>query len=135
MGAPATTGNKTIDSLFGLGYAVTAHFRMLPAPEDGTSEPTMMTWAYQQDLGSGDLMLRLLEFDSCGRTICDEKPIRLLGCSFPPHDFLCTRGHALWLSSPSEGNLLPFILGAKGPAQCIGFSSRKGSTFHVLTRG
>lgn len=143
--AAATIGFSALDKLVGLGDAVTPHYRLVPRADSvaatpgsvGQAPPQLVTWAYKQDALSGDLVVRLMEFDEEWCLEAEATRVRLPSCGFPPHDFACTKHHALWLTSPALGtpaDLLPYFLGRAGPAQCIRFKEEGTSTLHLVER-
>mmetsp|Transcript_4151 Transcript_4151/g.9319 ORF Transcript_4151/g.9319 Transcript_4151/m.9319 type:complete len:695 (-) Transcript_4151:71-2155(-) len=143
-GAPAATIGipilgPVLDSALGFGDAVCAHYRII----DGRIAFASM----RQDAITSDTCLRMFEIDVRApgrRRIASDVSSVLHGTGFPPHDWVMTPNYAVFVATPAGGDLTPFLLGKKGPAECISFrradtatdgeSSRLRATVHFVPR-
>jgi all-trans-8'-apo-beta-carotenal 15,15'-oxygenase len=130
----ATVGIPFLDRFLGFGNAMVAHVRRVPLGES-SAKPSLVMAGVQQHAFTEDTRVDLWELDpTTGQVWNLQTDIVLQDTGFPPHDFICTRKHAIWLTCPAGGNLVPFLLGQKGPAECLSFRPGATSTLHVVTR-
>jgi all-trans-8'-apo-beta-carotenal 15,15'-oxygenase len=76
--------------------------------------------------------LNCIEFDPDLKVMTQRK------CEVPGfvffHDFIVTKNWYIFDQAPVKFNPLPFLLGAKGPAQCIDFDPSKPAVIHLIPR-
>lgn len=130
----ATLGNEWIDKALGFGNAMVAHVRTLGSMENQREKRVVMA-GIQQDALTDDTLIDLWELEPrTGDAVSLQRGLRLEDTGFPAHDFICTSTRAIWLTCPAEGNLIPFLIGQKGPAECLGFRPGATSTLHLVDR-
>ena len=137
----ATVGNRLVDNLLGFGTAVAAHARYAPFQKDLNDKeqrllPNLVMAGIQQHALTGDTEVTLLELNPrTGQVLGDMKKVAILrDTGFPPHDFVCTLRRAAWITCPAQGNLIPYIMGQRGPAECLSFRPGATSSLHIVDR-
>lgn len=127
-GAPAATLGVLgfIDSALGFGDAVCAHHREI----DGRHAFVSM----RQNAVTDATCLTLLEIDSHSGDVVSETESELENTGFPPHDWVVTPNYAAFVATPAGGNLIPFLIGLKGPAECISFQDNSSAIVHFVPR-
>ena len=116
-GAPGsltvTTGIDAIDSLIDLGKAFTAH------PHKDSISGRMVGWSWAQNPVSNSLSMTLVEWEDETQQEVFRTEYVLSECSMAPHDFAVTESYYVFVLNQLEIDLLPYMLGLKGPAQCL----------------
>uniref|UniRef100_A0A7S4JC32 Carotenoid oxygenase n=1 Tax=Odontella aurita TaxID=265563 RepID=A0A7S4JC32_9STRA len=129
-GAPAATLGPVLgaalDPALGFGDAVCAHLHEM----DGRHAFVAM----RQNAITSATCLRLLELDSKSGDIVSETESVLENTGFPPHDWAITPSYAAFVATPAGGDLTPFLLGSKGPAECISFQRDVEAIVHIVPR-
>lgn len=145
---PGTVGVAAVDRLLEaaglLTDACSAHPR-----EDARDRQNTVAWSWRQRLvGEPAIEVALHNLpmahasDDDEATAAPAEPVTstLHGVAFAPHDMALSRARALFVASPTRVDILPFILGIRGPAQCSVFDKAAtlpaGSTsyIHVVPR-
>ena len=152
---PGTIGvplvDRVLERLGVLTDACSAHPR-----QDAYDRQQTVAWSWRQRLlGSPAIEVALhslphsaaaLAADECGdgseEVASPPPPVRatLEGVAFAPHDMALSRTRALFVASPCRVDILPFIAGLIGPAQCTVFdreatlASDGTSHIHVVCR-
>ena len=130
QGSPAATlGDRLsfMEGWIGFGDAVAAHYRV--------DDNRIVLVRMRQHALSKDTHLSLLQFDKVsGELLGDNHSAILSETGFPPHDWALTERYAVFLSCPAGGDLTPFLLGSKGPAECIRFEKDAKASVHIVDR-
>lgn len=135
-GTAATTTIPFLDRILSFGNAISAHYCDVPLLADDQKETSSLVFAgLRQNALNGDTLVDLFEVDKkTGKILSETKQAVLSDTGFPPHDMACTIKHTIWITTPASGNLLPYILGLKGPAECLAFRKNAQSTLHLVQR-
>ncbi|KAK9823367.1 hypothetical protein WJX72_002263 [[Myrmecia] bisecta] len=116
--APSTTGSATLDRTLGLGNALTAH----PHVQAGDEETArLVTWSWQSRLrpmGQADMSIDIREYDSDWRHVAGAS-FNMEDCFFNPHDFAFSATTHVFFQNSCSFAMVPYLLGIKGPAQCV----------------
>jgi all-trans-8'-apo-beta-carotenal 15,15'-oxygenase len=142
---PGTTSVRWLDEALEaaglLTDACSAHPR-----EDEPDRRATIAWSWRQRLvGSPaiEIALHTLPHDesSASTTVPSSPPppVRALldDVAFAPHDMALSRTYALFVTSPTAVDLLPYLLGLRGPAECTHFvrgTPMPGSKIHLVRR-
>jgi hypothetical protein len=86
--------------------------------EDANGRPRITFAGLRQDAITEDTKVTQVEVDPSTGDDClgETKGVVLKDTGSPPCDWACTEGYTIWIARPATGNLLPCMLGAKGPA-------------------
>jgi len=129
-GAPAATLGpalgKIMNSALGFGDAVSPHHRKV----DGKNTFISL----RQNAVTDATCLTLLDVDSASGDVVSETESVLENTGFPPHDWVITPNYAAFVVTPAGGDLTPFLLGLKGPAECISFQKGASAVVHYVPR-
>lgn len=117
-----------------------------PSPSEPSSPPSsspawpaptsrLATWAWQSQMTATgpNRSIEVAEFDAAWRRVARAKLV-LPGAAFNPHDFGVSPHHYVFYQGHTTFKMLPYILGLKGPAQCVKIGSGK-IVVHVAPRG
>ncbi|BDA50633.1 Apocarotenoid-15,15'-oxygenase [Coccomyxa sp. Obi] len=139
--APSSTSSAFLDQLLKLGSAMTAHPHIVTGiPPD---ESRLITWSWRSVLkpfGDADMAIKVTEYGP-DETKLGTASFVMKHCFFNPHDFAVTAKHHVFFQNDLKFNMPAYLLGLKGPAQCINFGpnpmkvhvvSRCGGTHKVL---
>lgn len=129
-GTPASVGNDVVDRALGLGGdAFTAHPKMDPASR------TMVGFSWKSLNGVG-MQLQFHEWDEDFKPVGGQKKeILIPKCDAQPHDFGLTPTQCVFIENrlKLEG-LHDFVLGIRGPAQCILAEPEVPQRIHLISR-
>lgn len=152
---PGTTGAPPLDRLLDvsgllpLTDAVSAH------PRRDAAAGVVVAWAWRQELVGDAIEVTLHTLPEQGGDAGGGKdggtgasarieavpPVRgrLERTAFAPHDMGLSGRFALFLTAPTRVDVLPFIAGLRGPAQCATFDAAaiaagQGATVHMVSR-
>ena len=144
---PGTTRVRWLDrwldraGLLPLCDAVSAH------PRRDAAARSTVAWSWRQTLVGDDIEVALHELpdadaDGAARALPRAAAVRglLENTAFAPHDAGLSARFALFLAAPTTVDVLPFVVGLKGPAQCTSFArtaiveAGEGSTIHAVCR-
>ncbi|EIE20486.1 carotenoid oxygenase [Coccomyxa subellipsoidea C-169] len=131
--APSTTGSDFLDQAINLGSAMTAHPHIVTGSDP--KDKRMITWCWRSLLkpfGDADMSIGITEFGPDWQKLGGNSFV-IKHCFFNPHDFAVTSGHHVFFQNELDFDMLPYLGGVKGPAQCIKFAS-KPMKVHVLPR-
>lgn len=131
------SANRSLKNYWALGRLLWHDVFRFPTSDESDSSSTsrILIAVVQQHAVTRDTIVDLLERESCsGQVLARQSGIPLQDTGFPPHDFIATASRAIWLTCPAAGTLLPFLLGQKGPAECLSFRQGVTSTLFLLER-
>ena len=124
---PGTSGydvaDRALEALGLLTDALSAHPR-----EDSSDPSATIAWSWRQRLvGDPAIEIALHRLAHDGPAASPVLPVRstLEGVAFAPHDMALSYSYALFVASPTRVDILPFIAGVRGPAQCTIFDTDK----------
>ena len=99
------------------GHAFTAHARVDPARN------VLVGWSWKTLLTklslAGGLEVTFYELDADYKLACDPVTVQLPDCSAPPHDSILTEDYHIFVQYAFNLDLLPCLLGLKGPGECL----------------
>lgn len=120
-----TLGLETFDGALNPGDAFAAH----PVLDPGGCEPRLVNFALQPGLST---TLRIYELNLAGE-IVQQQGRTLPGFAFI-HDFALTPHYCLFFQNPVGFNPLPFLLGWRGPGECLKFQGDRPTQIWVIPR-
>lgn len=129
---PHTLDTVGLDRLQGLlkpGGAFSAHPRFDPGSERTHGEPRLVNFSVKAGLSSS---ITLYEFNTQGDVV-QTQTRSIPGFAFL-HDFAITPNYAIFFQNPVTFNPLPFALGLKSAAQCVGFQPDRPTKALVIPR-
>jgi all-trans-8'-apo-beta-carotenal 15,15'-oxygenase len=122
-----TVGEADFQGALAPGTAFSAHPRIVPGR---AGEPTrLVNFGLRVALSS---TLTLYELDQAGQ-IVEQWPYELPGFAFI-HDFAVTPNYTIFFQNPMQLNPLPFLLGLRGPGECLEFQAQKPTKVWVIPR-
>lgn len=122
-----TTGIDIIDRAMGLGKAFTAH------PHFDATSNKMVGFSWAQNPITQSLSLNLMEWDCDSNELAYSTEYVLNESSMAPHDFAVTESYYIFVVNQLEIDLLPYVTGLKGPAQCLSCTGQ-GNVLHLIPR-
>ncbi len=122
-----TNGISYLNGVLKPGEALSAHPKFDPGHHQ--KKKKMVTFGVKTGPKS---KIRLMEFSTEGQLLFDRKDI-FNGFAFL-HDFAITPNWAIFIQNAIDFNPLPFILGAKGAAQCLSSKRNGQSKFWLIPR-
>ncbi len=124
-----TTGVAALDSLFGFGRALTAH------PHYDAKTDRTVAWAWAQNPVKSSLEITVVEWGGAreGHAEVQRSRWSIGGCSVAPHDFAVTDNYYVFLLNKFALDLPPYVLGLKGPAECL-LTTGEGTAVHLSPR-
>ncbi|KAM3573151.1 hypothetical protein VYU27_004898 [Nannochloropsis oceanica] len=131
-GEAITSADPVVDAVLQRksGHAFTAHARVDRATNRlvGWSWKTLLpqNWGLgflsqllSKKRGGAGLEVTFYEWNEEFDTAFPPVTIHVPDCPSPPHDWMITRNYYVWMQSAFTLNLLPCILGMKGPGECM----------------
>ncbi len=131
-GEAITSADPLVDAVLQRksGHAFTAHARVDRATNRlvGWSWKTLLprNWGlgffsrlFSKKKGGAGLEVTFYEWNEEFDTAFPPVTIHVPGCPSPPHDWVITSNYYVWMQSAFTLNLLPCILGKKGPGECM----------------
>eukprot|EP00957_Ditylum_brightwellii_P149000 11344521-Ditylum_brightwellii.AAC.1 len=88
----------------------------------------------RQNALTSDTCLTLHKIETKYGNVVEEVESTLVNTGFPPHDWVVTENYAIFMATPAGGDLTPFLLGFKGPAECISFQKKRNTIVHFVPR-
>lgn len=70
-------------------------------------------------VGSGGMEVTFYEFNDAFETAFPPLTIQVPNCAAPPHDWILTTNYYIWVKYALTLDLLPCLLGIKGPGECM----------------
>jgi all-trans-8'-apo-beta-carotenal 15,15'-oxygenase len=129
---PATLDTLGLDSLNGLlkpGEQFSAHPLIDPSCHLDGGKPCLVNFSLKTNYAS---QIKLYELDLDGKLLrCHTH--RLPGLVFM-HDFAITPNYCIFVQNPVSFNVLPFILGWRGLANCIKFHPKQATRIVAIPR-
>lgn len=114
----------------------------LPSPSLSPSDPCwpsptarLATWAWQSQMTAKgpNLSIEVAEFDASWRRVAKAK-LTLPGAAFNPHDFGVSPRHYVFFQGHTTFKMLPYVVGLRGPAQCVKIGEFEVEVFFFLKR-
>ncbi|CEM27487.1 unnamed protein product [Vitrella brassicaformis CCMP3155] len=126
-GQTAGIFGRWLDSRMGMGAeAVNAH----PKVDTESGNVAMYTWQTQPLRGSMKVFIREWAPDG---TLLSTTPHTMPDCCAAPHDWALTQSYYVLPDPAMCLHLMPFLMGKKGPAQCMEYLDRP-LRFHLVPR-
>jgi len=123
-----TLGTYRFKGLLKKGDTFSAH------PRFDSKSGRMINFSTKQG-GIGPSTVTVFEFEEGSVTPCTKRSFQLTSPLVFFHDFIVTSRYYVFDEAPiSLDNPLPFILGAKGPAECIAFDQTKPAVVYLVPR-
>lgn len=119
-----TVGEYTFRGLLKKGDTLSAHPRL--------DSNTGHLITFSAKLVGKETVLNVFEFDS-SLDVVASRSINIPGFSFF-HDFIVTKNYYIFNQAPTSLDPLPFLLGFKGPAECITFKDGAPSIIYLVPR-
>ncbi|KAL0046710.1 hypothetical protein WJX82_008018 [Trebouxia sp. C0006] len=118
--APSTTGADFLDKAIGLGKACTAHPHVVHG--QGTSDRlAIFSWQSQiKPLAGSEMTIDINEFDENWQKVAGQK-FTMHKSFFNPHDFAVSKNYYVFFQNAMSFKMGQYLLGLKGPAQCVNF--------------
>jgi all-trans-8'-apo-beta-carotenal 15,15'-oxygenase len=117
-----TVGLDYLDGVLTPGAAFSAHPRIDP-------QGILVNFGLKTGLSTG---IQIYEFDRSGHLLTTYNHV-VPGFAFI-HDFAITPNYCIFFQNPVSFNPLPFLLGQKGPGECIKFNSNQATKIIVIPR-
>jgi len=119
---PTSSGSKAVDQALGFGDAHTAHPHVV-ADKDGSQRLVAWKWNSVMDplTATSAVQAEFKEFDEQWNPISSRELV-LAKSPMPPHDFAVTASSYVLTVPPMNLNVLPYLLGIAGPAECVSMS-------------
>jgi all-trans-8'-apo-beta-carotenal 15,15'-oxygenase len=122
-----TLGEASLDGVLAPGTAFSAHPRIVPGQ---AGEPTrLVNFGLKVGLSS---TLSLYELDPAGQVV-EQFQYDLPGFAFI-HDFAVTPHYCILFQNPVQFNPVPFLLGWRGPGECLQFQAKQPTKVWVIPR-
>jgi len=131
-GEAITSADPVVDAVLQRksGHAFTAHARVDRATNRlvGWSWKTLLprNWGLgflsrlvSKKRGGAGLAVTFYEWNEEFDVAFPPVTIHVPGCPSPPHDWVITPSYYVWMQSAFKLNLLPCVLGTKGPGECM----------------
>lgn len=127
--APAylLAGLDTVDEALKLGRAFTAH------PHRCAASGRMVGWSWAQNPATNSLSMTLVEWDEASEQEVTRKHYSMPDTSMAPHDFAVTESYYIFVINQISLDLVPYVAGLKGPAQCLSCTGQ-GVQVHLVPR-
>jgi len=93
----------------------------------------MVGWSWAQNPVSNSLSMTLVEWEDETQEEVHRSEYVLADCSMAPHDFAVTESYYVFVVNQLEIDLAPYMLGFKGPAQCLSCTG-DGVVVHLVPR-
>ncbi|DBA67834.1 TPA: hypothetical protein ACH3X2_014183 [Trebouxia sp. C0005] len=118
--APSTTGADFLDKAIGLGKACTAHPHVVHG--QGVSDRlAIFSWQSQiKPLAGSEMTIDINEFDENWQKVAGQK-FTMHKSFFNPHDFAVSKNYYVFFQNAMSFKMGQYLLGLKGPAQCVNF--------------
>lgn len=89
----------------------------------------------QKTTGKTECLMSIYEFEGGTDSITPvkQRDITIPGLPFF-HDFIVTKNYYVFNKAPTTFDPLPFVLGQKGPAECIGFDASQPAVVYLVPR-
>ncbi|XGV99347.1 MAG: carotenoid oxygenase family protein [Leptolyngbya sp. BL-A-14] len=128
-GTLETVGLEHFEGLLQSGEAFAAHPWIDPACNQDNGAPCLVNFSIKPGLSS---TITLFEFDPAGKLL-RKHAHATPGFAFI-HDFAITPNCAIFFQNPVSFNPLPFLVGKRGPGECITFNPDKPTRIVVIPR-
>lgn len=122
-----TLGIETLDGVLREGTPFAAHPRIDPGVEG--RESRMVTFGLKAGLSS---TITIYELDPSARVV-KQHARSVPGFTFI-HDFAITPNYCLFFQNPLSFNPLPYVLGLRGPGECLKFHSQRPTKVWIFPR-
>ncbi|KAK9800351.1 hypothetical protein WJX73_008195 [Symbiochloris irregularis] len=128
--APSSTGWAALDRRAGLGSALTAHPHIEPATDGHGQRMVMWNW---RSVRGQDLVINVAEYDEQWQQQAATS-FKMHNSMFNPHDFAFTPRHHVFFQNAMSMDMASYILGLKGPAQCVEVLAEQPMNVHIVPR-
>lgn len=123
----ATLGEESFDQVLAPGTAFAAHAKVVPAA--GSRPTRLVSFGLKPGLSTA---LTIYELNEQGQVV-QQQQRSLPGFAFI-HDFAVTPNYCIFFQNPVQFNPLPFLLGLRGPGECIQFQPHQPTRIWIVPR-